>query len=200
MQNSNSDLNSKIMLLEAENAALSERAEETLLFRLVAETIYQTKDSSFPIEPILEQISILKKIPFCACLEQTSNGLIVEGFYASFAELRPSEVQISFPEIDDKIPSDQGFLILEGNEFEFYGLSLRIPDQLFHPARALIIPCFSKSISTRYFFFLGNCGTENYFPKLQVLLKQIVLLAAERLENSYILGEMTRLNLELDNG
>lgn len=198
MQNDNEELKSKIRILEVENAALSESVEDTMLFGLAAETIYQTEDSSCLVDQILERISILKNIPFCACLEQTSDGINLEGFYASFAELQKSEVQFSFPEISYQVPIDEGFLILDETEFQTFGFSFRIPGHSFHPVFALIIPCYSKSISNRFFVFLDENKTVNRFPKLLMLFQQIVQLASEKLENIFIFGEMTRLNRELD--
>lgn len=198
MPNNSNDLASIIKMLESENEALSERAEDSLLFGLVAETIYHTDDASYLVGYILEQISILKNIPICACLEQKVDGLHVEELFDSITGLQKSEMRILFPEINNKIPADDGFLILSEAEFESFGFSVPIQNQRFLPSHALIIACHSKSVVNRFFIFLDNSKSDNRFPKLLTVLKQIVQLVAERLDNIFIFEEVTRLNRQLD--
>ncbi|MDO9039792.1 MAG: hypothetical protein Q7U65_00290, partial [Bacteroidota bacterium] len=92
MQLDLNDLLSKITILEAENSALSDKAEDSMLFGTVAELIYQTDDTSLLIEQILERISILKNIPFCACFDHNERGINVIGYYALFGEFQPSDI------------------------------------------------------------------------------------------------------------
>jgi len=185
----------KIKILKEENP---EKMEDALIIGLAAEIIYQIEDSVLLINQILERISILKDIPFCACLEQGFDGLMVDGFYASFAELQKNEVQLSFSEISLEVLQTERFLILEEPDFESYGFSFRISDQTFQPTSALIIPCFCKGIYNRYFVFLDNSKTGNRFIPMLKLMQQIVQLAAERLVNIFMYGELNRLNGELD--
>lgn len=198
MKKTYSDLISKIEILEADNALLEEKAKDTLLFGLAAEIIYQTEDSTDLIDQIMKRISILKNIPFCACLQQIEDGLEVEGFYTSIAEIQKNDFQISFPEISEKVPNNQGHLILENAQFESFCFSFLIPNHPFQAVNALIIPCYSKSIPQRFFIFLDDNTCNNRFPELLMILKQIVHLAAERLENIFIFYELNRLNCELD--
>lgn len=198
MPSSKSDLTSIIKILESENEALSERAEDSLLFGLVAETIYHTEDSLGMIDQVLERISILKSIPVCICLKQVAEELRVENFYTSFAELQWTEIELSFPDIRNRIPADEGFLILNKSDFDQYGFSVQIQDRSFVPASALIVSCYSKSSSSRFFVFLDDDKSDNRFPKLFLLLQQLVKLVAERLDNIFVFSEVTRLNRELD--
>ncbi len=198
MQPDLNDLNSIIKILAAENAALSDKVENTLLFRLAAETIYKAEDSDSLIEQILERISILKNIPFCSCYQQTSSGNKLEGFYASFGELQKSEIQISIPQLGKKLIAEEGSLVLDTNDFAAFGFSANILSHNFIASSALIIPCQSKSTATRYFVFLDDNKDEIRFYELAGLFLQIIKLAAERLENIYMFAELSRLNQELD--
>jgi PAS domain S-box-containing protein len=199
MQRNNTDLNAIVEILQAENAALSERAEDTLLYGLVAETIYQTDDSTRLIDQILERISILKNIPFCACLELTEEGSFeIIDSYLSFADLPHSEIRISFPEIESRIPLDEGYLLLNKTEFDSFGFSVNIRGKVFMPFSALIIPCQSKSIPNLFFVFVDDDTSADRFPHIQALLQQVLKLAAERLENIFMFGELMSLNSELD--
>lgn len=192
------DLLSKIEVLEAENLALSEKAEDSILFGTVAELIYQTDNPILLIEQILERISILKNIPFCACFEHNHSGLNVISFYASFGEFQISDIQLSFPEFTGKIHSGESFLILGKEDFESHNFSFRIKGQHFQPINALIIRCITESIPDKYFLFLDNSQTENQFSKIIMPLLQVSKLATERLDKVFIFNELNRLNQELD--
>lgn len=198
MQVDLNNLLSKIEVLEAENAALSEKTEDSLLFGMVAEIIYQNEDAFLLIDQILEQISILKNIPFCACFEQVESGSKLLGFYASFADFQTDDIQFSFPDCAEVISSNDGFLFLEKADFKLYDFFLQITDQLFRPHNALIIRCPAKNIPDKYFLFLNGTGTKNQFPKMLLLLQQIAKLATERLDKISILEELSNLNLVLD--
>jgi len=192
------NLESKIKSLEAENAALSESAEDNLLFGLAAEIIHRTEDTVELIDQILERISILKNIPFCTCLIQSANGFQVEGVYTSFANILKSDVKILIASSVIQKPFECGFLILNKAEFESAGFTFKIQNHPFVQPCALIVPCYSKSIPNRFFVFIDEGKIENRFPKLQILLQQIVHMVSERIENVFVFGVLTQLNRDLD--
>ncbi len=198
MQLDLNDLLSKIEVLEAENSALSEKAEDSMLFGTVAELIYQTDNPILLIEQILERISILKNIPFCACFDHNDSGINVIGFYASFGEFQTGDIQLSFPEFTGKIHPNESFLMLEKDDFESYHFSFLIKKQQFKPQKALIIRCIAKRIPDIYFLFLDDTETENHFSKILMLLLQVAKLATERLDKIFIFNELNHLNQELD--
>jgi len=198
MQLDVNDLLSKIDVLEAENSALSEKAEDSMLFGTVAELIYQTDNPVLLIEQILERISILKIIPFCACFEHNENGLNLISFYASFGDFQTSDIQLSFPEFTGKIHPNESFLMLERDDFEAYHFSFSIKEHRFQPQKALVIRCIARSTPDIYFLFLDNNETGNQFSKMLMLLLQVAKLATERLDKIFIFNELNRLNKELD--
>jgi PAS domain S-box-containing protein len=198
MQNEYRSLISKIQQLEEKNSVSAEKAEDTLLLGMAADIIYQTEDSVLLADQILERISVLKDIPFCGCLEQGVDGLIVEGFYASFSEIKKDEIHISFSKRCSELLQTERYLILEESDFESSGLTVQFADQSLIPGSALIIPCFCKGIYNRYFLFLDNNKSSNRFHQMLPVMQQIVQLAAERLVNIFMYGELNRLNCELD--
>lgn len=198
MQNEHKNLMSKIEKLEKGNSGLNQGTEDILLLGLAAEIIYQTEDSVLLVDQILERISILKDIPFCGCLELGVDGLLVEGLYASFGELKKNEVHFEFTEISSRILQTERYLIIDEPEFGSYGFSLTLSNQSFRPSSALIIPCFCKGIYNRYFVFLDDGKYGSRFPQMLTVMQQIVQLAAERLVNIFMYGELNRLNGELD--
>jgi len=186
------------MIFEKGNSELTNQTEDALLLGQAAEIIYQTEDSVLLLDQILERISILKDIPFCACLEQGVNGLMVEGFYFSGAELKKEEVFLSFSDISSEMLQTSKYLILESADFESFGFTFSISDQSFQPTSALIIPCLCKGIYNRYFVFLDQNKSGNRFQPILKLMQHMVQLAAERLVNIFMYGELNRLNNELD--
>jgi len=186
------------MIPEKESSYMTENSVDALLFGQAAEIIYQTEDSVLIVDQILERISILKDIPFCACLEQGVNGLVVEGIYATFGNLNKHDIVLSFSEISSETLQTSRFLIFGKEDFDNYGFSFSCPEQLFQPTSVLIIPCFCKGIYNRYFVFLDNHPTTNRFYPILNLMQHIVQLAAERLVNIFMYRELNRLNNELD--
>lgn len=191
-------LQCKIEVLEAENSALSAKAEDSLLFGTFAKIIYQSDDPVVLIERLFERLSILKNISFCACLEPVGNGFIVLGFYASFADFQTNDIHFSLPEFVGDNTDNEGFLILDKADFEMHNFSFRITGQQFQPSNALIIKCKANSRSDKYFLFLIDSETENQFLKMLMLLQQITQLATERLEKISIFEELAKLNQKLD--
>jgi PAS domain S-box-containing protein len=186
------------MIPEEENSAMRDRTEDALFLGQAAEIIYQTEDSVLLIDQILERISKLKDIPFSACLEQGVNGLIVEGFYASFTAITKNDISLSFSEDCSETLQTSKYLIFEKSDFESNGFSFELFNQTFTPTSALIIPCFCKGIYNRYFVFLDNSPEGNRFQPIHRAMQHIVKLAAERLVNIFMYGELNRLNNELD--
>ncbi len=66
-------LRAAIKTLAAENAQLSERAEDLLQFGLMADAIERCTEPLEIIHQTLEKIAVLKKLPFASC------GLLREG-------------------------------------------------------------------------------------------------------------------------
>lgn len=198
MQVELNDLLSKIEVLEAENSALSEIAEDSLLHGVVAEIIYKTEDSSLLIKRILERISIVKNVSFCGCFEQVKSDLKVLGFYSSFVDFHSSDIHFSFPEFIKDIPAGEEFLILEKADFKLHKFLFRITGQRFQPSNALIIKCRAKNISNKYFLFLNDIGNKNQFSKMRIVLQQISHLATTQLDKIFIFDELTKLNQKFD--
>ena len=70
------DLLARLRVLERENDLLTERAEEIALLGLVAEQVETTLDPAALLDSVLEQICILKAIPYGACLIAGAEGLL----------------------------------------------------------------------------------------------------------------------------
>ena len=84
------ELETTLAILRVENEALSERAEETLLLRLVAESIAAVEDRGELLRHILERISELRAIPCCACYSLDEGRASPVSAYSSIWIIRTS--------------------------------------------------------------------------------------------------------------
>ena len=84
----------KVKSLEEENNFLTERADESLLLKLVAETISTAKTEKILLDNVLEKISIIKNIPLCGCYEISNGKLKHIDHYVNFAESLDKDLSI----------------------------------------------------------------------------------------------------------
>ena len=68
------ELEEVIRLLQLENDRLSEQAEDNLLLGQIGERLATARDRAELLAAMIEQISLLKDIPFCACCRATEAG------------------------------------------------------------------------------------------------------------------------------
>ena len=117
------ELKAAIDILQAENKHLSERDENTLLIRLVAETISSCDDSQKLLDQILEQVSVLKNIPYCACFEIQQNTLREVSNYYAYSNINNSDHAIALPtQLRESLKEE----VCSFNRAEFQELGLQI--------------------------------------------------------------------------
>ena len=68
------ELEEAVRILTAENEALTERAEDTLLLGLIAEKVAAEHDGLAALGIGLEQVALLKDLPLCACVAISGRG------------------------------------------------------------------------------------------------------------------------------
>ncbi len=79
-------LEEKVRLLEIENKDWADRAEDIFLFAVTAENISELTDEKEIFESVLEKISILKRIPYCAFGVLENGKLKIEYDYYIYSE------------------------------------------------------------------------------------------------------------------
>ena len=186
-------LRNTIEVLEAENAHLSERAEEALLVGLVAETIQSLTDPAEIVENVLERVSILKNIPYTACGRLMGHKLEPIAAYASFSD----KTDVGWPiQINDTLLDEisQGPYVTT-NPTE---LSADFEDTPFHPAVTAVIPFKSQFFSKGLFLFMDGDGIANRLAPMLFMLDRIVEMTVSRIDNQYLMRELARLNKELE--
>ena len=191
------ELPEKIRILEAENQRLSERAEETLLLSLVAENLNHANNRMEVLENVLEKISILKSIPYCACYSIHEHSLKLLCTYAIFSDDTSPRIQITLPsEIFKEL--DQGPYIVDVDSEEAKGIAINSQGMEFTPKTVAIFPFESRSISRGIFAFIDDDPTGDRLSPMSMLLQQIADMTCARLDNLSLLKELKQINTELD--
>lgn len=193
MQDKIKELEHKIRILEEENAQLTERAEDSLLLGLISENIEDSTQKIEVIENVLEQISILKNIPFCSCAKLQGTMLIPMATYAAFS----NQENIGFPiMINEELIQDLKFgpYVTDKNKH----LNCCFPDSQFTPTTTALFPFKTQSIPNAVFMFMDNSGEEDYFPPMLMLLNRAIDMAVAKYDILHLLSELTDANDKLE--
>ena len=195
LRNKVRELESKLRILEEENARLSEGAEETLLLGLVAEHIACIEEQGVLLECVLERISILKNIPLCACYSLDSMGATYLASYASYSDTPGITPEFMLSEdVQERLSA--GTVGLERSQFEGCGIFAGSKDD-FTPASLLLLP-FSARNHPRGVFAFWSEGPLYQLFGITELLKHVVDLAVDRLDKLALLEELHEANQHLD--
>ncbi|GEM_PF-6283549 len=191
-------LEQQIKVLEEENDSLSGRLEEMMLLSLIAESFEAIGNETDLLVSVLEKISILKNIPFCACYELKNNEPHCLGHYCSLFIKSDCSENLKFSkELIDEILSESVVELNLSNRKN--AILFSQAEKLFKPAEALIITFHSRQVKQGFFIFVNN---ENDVPlRGQDLLTfhQIIQLVVDKWERISLLRELKKLNNELEN-
>ncbi|MDQ6956975.1 MAG: PAS domain-containing protein, partial [Mariprofundaceae bacterium] len=182
-------LEERILILESENALLTQRTEDTLMLGLVSEAIEQVEDVTQGLNAALERISMLKDLPVVAYCSANENKATILQSYVSFSHTDINGFSFSIPEmVGDSvyISSDHPHLS-----------HLHIPDIDFTPKQALFIPTTSSNKPTHVFLFLSS-EQGHRLEQVSLVLERIVHIIAMVIENRNLLKSYKELNEELD--
>jgi len=190
-------LEKTISVLENENDLLYERAEETLLISLIADIIRSIDDRDLLCSSILERISILKDIQYCACCEFKNNKIIQNQVYAAFSDINfsDSEIKLSSQVIEEL---DEGLVFITNGLCSQKGINIDFKNSDFDPFSIYISPFTTKSIPNGFFIFADDEPDETKLRIISMLLQNIIGMAVEKLDKITLLEELKQLNADLD--
>lgn len=184
----------RVKSLEEENKQLSERAEESLLLKLVTESLNEAKTEEFLIGQVLEKISIIKNIPFCACFDIVKGQLEHIDHYVDFADHLPDKFAVKVnSDVLGELKDGPYINIGKENAVEL----INIPKK-FIPYTIALIPFFTRTHPAGLFVFVDNKNSESKFSSMIVLLQNIVNMTEARLDNISLLSELKRMNAALE--
>jgi PAS domain S-box-containing protein len=189
------ELEEKIRLLTLENDHLADRSEESLLLGLIAEKINDIADVDEMITVGLEQISILKDIPYVACFAIAGDQARYLHSFTHSDETKTNSNPIPMSaELLQTLNS--GGCALKGGEQDLFPYVANI-DGNFQPVLTILIP-LGTQFGQRMLFTFATENDEARLESMNFLLPRVVDMIASRIDNIELLGQLTALNEDLD--
>jgi len=190
------ELRLRIKLLEKQNGLKAEQMEDKLLLWLVADTISQAGDIDELLFNLLERICMIREIPYSACCKVSGNKISLLNHYTpheeKYARILPFNLS---PDLLDRLKSGPCFI--DGNEMLDEGFNLS-PTFFFSPESIAIFPFHSLSIPFGFFIFLYDEKTEQDISGLSIIIRQIIVMATEKLDKLTLMEELKTLNASFD--
>lgn len=186
-------LEQQILLLTEENAQLTERAEDSLLLGLISENIQNLKNKIEILNNGVEQISILKDIPFCSCGSLVGCEIEKIASYTSFS----NSIDIGYPiKISEDVLTDlkHGPTVISTLE----NISCSFEGSDFQPAFAALVPFKTQDIDSGVFLFIDSTSGKERFEPMLRLLHQAVDMIVLKYENTLLLDALQVANVELE--
>ncbi|MBS2209771.1 PAS domain S-box protein [Carboxylicivirga mesophila] len=186
----------RIKELEEENNSLSDQVEEMLLINLINESFDEITDEGRLLTAVLEKISVLKDIPYCACFEFSETSYNCLAQYCSFYTNEPclSTVSIS-GELLKELNTQS---IFRTNLIQNPGLVTFDSKSAFHPGEMLAITFQTRALNHGVFIFV--CDGKPSGPLKNDLLPfyQIIRIVTDKWDRISLMKELRQLNKELE--
>jgi PAS domain S-box-containing protein len=189
------ELEEKLRILALENDELAERAEETLLLGLFAAKLSSVENPDDLFGEALEQIALLKDIPFVACclLVNRTARILCSYELASAGDVGGMEVTLA-AELVEKLASGSAYL--EDDDCSQVVLPTSAGDE-FIARRMTLIPLKDRT-NRKLLFLFSSDQADGRLTNMGLLLQRIVDSLGFRLDNLLLLGELHTLNQQLD--
>ncbi|MCG8581027.1 MAG: ATP-binding protein, partial [Bacteroidales bacterium] len=187
----------RIKELEEENNSMSNRVEEMLLLSLINESFESITDETVLIHSVLEKISILKDIAYCACYDYSSGDCqcIVE--YCSVINTEACQGIFKF--------SDE--LVEEFNNESIIKFSVKDrPEAIvfenktgsFCAKEFLALTFNTRFLKKGVFVFISNQQSASTFADDLHPFNQIIQMIIDKWERLILVKELHQLNSELE--
>jgi len=190
------ELEANLRVLQAENAVLTEGAEDTMLLGLIAEEISAAQTVGGVIESGLERLSIVKDIPLCACCQRDEDVVeVVESFLSCCSEdLGKVRVTIAPAVLRDLTVES---VYLHGSDCSQVELPIPAAAEPLTPTSMLLMPMRRHSGPSNLFIF-ADSRPEERLPSMVPMLHRVTEMMTARVDNIRLLSELTTLNVELE--
>ncbi|MBU0473540.1 MAG: PAS domain-containing sensor histidine kinase [Bacteroidetes bacterium] len=184
-------LEEKIRLLEIENSDWTGRAEDIFLFASTAESISLLSNEKDVFEVALEQISIMKNIPYCAFGTIGNGKMNIEYEYASFTEEEKiAKIELS-PLLKEKALQKE-IIIIKYDETNSQ-IKIEFNKTSFTPKNILIISFANLRNHDGVLICIDNCEDDR-LDSIRNVLKHSVTLINNKLDNLYLMKQLADQN------
>ena len=183
--------------IQGENEILIERAEDILLLGLVAEAISHQMDPKDIMATVLERISILKDVPYCALVQLDGGKATLIQEYTVLREepQRNAEFEIS-PFVADEL--HQGATLFPDSELSAIWASLGFTSASVKPESALLVPLVTTYHDHAGLLLADTLRRPEVLAALLPLLEQVTRTATARIENASLFQELEELTESLN--
>lgn len=189
------ELEEKIRLLEIENSDWTGRAEDVYLFASIAESISIYIEKKEIYETVLEKISIVKNIPYCAFGIIENNKINIEYEYASFSE-NEKIAEIIIPQTLIETLLNQKYFSEQCNKANSQ-ISVKIKSPNFNPQNIVIIAFENLQSKNDVLICVDNCDDAR-LDSMRSVLKHAVTLIISKLDNLYLIQQLSEQNEKLE--
>ena len=191
----NAELEEKLRLLTLENDHLADRAEETLLLGLIAEKINTIDDVDDLINMGLEQIALLKDIPYVACFAfDEGQAWNLHGYTLAEAIKVGDQPVPMAAELVEAL--ENGGCTLQGEEQQQFPC-FEGSDCGFQALMTILLPLRNRFGNQMLFLFATDREAER-LGSMNFLLPRVVEMIDIRLDNLALLNQLTMMNEGLD--
>ncbi len=191
------ELEERLRLVEEENASLTGQTEDVLLLGLLAEALGNCTDADSVFATLLERVSILKGIGYCAFGRLREGAVEVARAYAAFLDdAGPSGTWSVPPEAAATLREGRVVAAVPGGGTVAGGPVFAGAN--FVPRGLLLVPCGSRECADGVLVLADETRDAEALTDLAPLLQQAMHMATGRLDNLALLHELERLNAELE--
>ncbi|MBK3515945.1 PAS domain-containing sensor histidine kinase [Carboxylicivirga marina] len=190
-------LEQRIKALEEENNSLSNRVEEMLLLSLINESFESVSDERVLLLSVLEKISILKNIPYCACFGYDTKHWKPIVQYCSLFSKEPCEGTLLLSEdLAHEFISES--IVRFSVEDRPDAFQLSGSSRLFIPKEFLAITFHTRTLKNGVFIFISNGNTKDPFSKDLHPFHQVIQIVIDKWDRISLMDELHELNLQLE--
>ncbi|MCT4591519.1 MAG: ATP-binding protein [Carboxylicivirga sp.] len=191
-------LEQRIQQLEEENNALADRVEDMLLLKLINDSFETIADEEILLRSVLEQISVLKNIPYSACFQISPNSSKCLVQYCSLINREPNDGLITFSQELINQLHDQSVIRFKCKENPTL-INLHQLENGFIPSELVAFTFHSRSISKGFFVFISEENPVSPFSKDLQSFHQSIKIIVDKWDRLALMRELKDLNHELEN-
>jgi len=191
------ELEARIRVLEQENDRLAERAEDVTLLGLVGESIADLDDCDELLGQVLEKMSLLKDIPYCAYGSREGGQVELIRVYASFREEEGKGDRLTLSPAAVQALDERRRVICQG-DCESKGVSLLVTEGRFVPNCVALFPVSTRLHGAGIFVFASGDADAMRLTSAAEILQRTVEMTVARLDHIALLNELRVLNASLD--
>ncbi len=162
---------------------------------IIGEQLNHTTDISKVLSIGLEQISLLKDIPFCAWCDSEQGELVIQKAYTLFSNEELTGRKISLSD-SVRVILQSGTTLLCNKECQSLLIDELFPEK-FRPKTILLIP-FPTLFSESSLFLFADNSKDDQLVQFSTLLHRITEQIAARIDNLTLIEELKTFNSELD--